>query len=388
KLQEVTHEFADADRGAVITGTGLEEDGHEGTEKADSVLNLILITGNIGKPGTGMNIFRGLNNQQGANDMGSRPHTLPGYLSVTDDEALEEVERVWGSKPPQEPGLSELEAIQEFGDTVQGAFVFGENPAVSKMSDDDVNRRFESLDFLVVQDIFETETTQYADVVLPGSAWAEKSGTVTNLDRQVQMMRPSSQPPGKAREDLSILTEIGGRLSNLNFDYDGPQEVFDEMTGVNPLYAGMSYEGIGDGGQRWPFPEGANKGVKILHKERFMTGRKRAPLRTVTGTDKEEKGDGLVLITERRASELNSSTVTGRSDIPNTTQERGVLHVNPQDAEERGIRESDTVVVEKEGSSIKTKVRITSGVRQGVVYLDPKTAESLAGEGRVQVRVP
>jgi predicted molibdopterin-dependent oxidoreductase YjgC len=274
-VREITNVFGEAERAAIITGTGIGECGYGETGTTDALINLLLLTGNIGKPGTGMNLFRGLNNEQGANDMGARPHTLPGYRDVTDPEARAHVAEIWGREPPSTPGHSELDLVQSFGDSVQAAFVFGENPAVTKTDTQQIARNFEAMDFLLVQDPFPSETVGHADVVLPASVWSEKSGTVTNLDRQVQRMRQLTTPPGEAKQDLTILCELGARLTDMDFSYNGPEGIFEEMRHINPLYAGMSYDGIEHGGQHWPFPEKANEGTRILHEERFMTGEKR-----------------------------------------------------------------------------------------------------------------
>lgn len=273
-VREIAHAFGEAERAAIITATGLGECDYGGTETSDALIDLLLLTGNIGKPGTGMNLFRGLNNEQGANDMGARPHTLPGYRDVTDPEVRASVAEIWGREPPATPGRSELDLVCEFGTAVRSAYVFGENPAMTKIDSQRIARNFEDLEFLAVQDLVTTETVEYADVVLPASSWAEKDGTVTNLDRQVQRMHQLTTPPGEAKQDRYILSELGARLTDMDFAYDGPEAVFEEMCHINPLYDGMSYEGIERGGQRWPFE--TNEGTRILHEERFMTGKKRA----------------------------------------------------------------------------------------------------------------
>lgn len=266
--------FGSGERAAIITATGIGECEYGGTETTDSLLDLLLLTGNLGTSGGGMNLFRGMNNEQGANDMGARPHTLPGYRDVTDPAVRADITEEWGIEPPTTPGRSELDLVTAFGDSIQGAFVFGENPAVTKMDTQHVARNLDRT-FLVVQDPFVTETTEHADVILPASAWPEKSGTVTNLDRQVQRVRQLATPPDETKQDLTILCELGARLTNIPFAYGGPKAVFEEMCRVNPLYAGMSYAGIENGGQRWPFREHADEGTRRLHEERFMNGEKR-----------------------------------------------------------------------------------------------------------------
>ena len=274
-IRDAARAFGRADRGAVLTGTGVEGDD---VTAPDALVNLLLLTGNLGRRGAGMLPLRGLVNEQGANDVGARPGHLPGYRPVSDPDARSRVAAEWGSEPPATPGLSEPDAVRTFGDEIRGAYVIGENPAVNKLDDDRARRRFEALDFLVVQDVATNRTTEFADVVLPASVWAEKRGTVTNLDRQVQSLRRTRSPPGDARTDRRVLQEVGARVTDApeQFAYDGPEAVFEELTRVNPLYAGMDYDGVADGGQRWPFPAGAASGTRVLHAERFADGSRRA----------------------------------------------------------------------------------------------------------------
>ncbi|ELZ28492.1 formate dehydrogenase subunit alpha [Halogeometricum pallidum JCM 14848] len=375
KIRRVARAVGDADGTAVIVGTGAEAPDHRGTATVDALLNLLLLTGNVGRRGAGMNVLRGLNNEQGANDVGMRPTTLPGFDPVDDPEARERVAAEWGVDPPTDPGLSELEAVRAFGDDVRGAYVLGENPAVTRMETQFVARKFESLDFLLVQDIAPSETVEHADVVLPGSAWAEKDGTVTNLDRQVQRMRAAASPPDSARRDLDIVRELGRRLTGTAFAPETPEGVFEEITRVNPLYAGMSYAGLESGSQRWPFPEGATEGVGVLHRDRFMNGEKRAPLLPVDATDDtEEDADdaddsspGLVVLTRKQVNEGGSGADDG--DAPE-------LLVHPDDAASRGIRNGDRVVLDG-AEAVEAVASLSPEVREGAVFLDAEWADRL-----------
>lgn len=291
-VREVAETIAHADRVAAITATGLgacERDGTQTSGAADALLDLLLFTGNIGKPGTGMNLFRGMNNEQGANDMGARPHTLPGYRDVTDPEAREDVTEIWGTEPPTSPGRTEKELVREFGEAIQCAFVFGENPAVAKRDGERITRGLETMAFLVVQDPVVTETVAHADVVLPASRWMEKSGTVTNLERRVQRMYQLASPPEHTKTDLAILCELGARLTDLSFSYDGPEGVFEEMKRITPIYAGMDYNEIERGGIHWPCPNGSGETESethpILHRSAFFSGEKRACFEPVKNID-------------------------------------------------------------------------------------------------------
>ena len=379
-LREAARTFATADRAAAFTGMGMSQH-HCGTDNVHALLNLVLLTGNVGRPGTGVNPLRGQNNVQGAGDVGALPSVLPGYEPVTDPDARERVADVWGVEPPAEPGLTEVELTHRFGDEVRGAFVFGENPAVTEPNAAAVARAFEQLDFLVVLDLFETETAELADVVLPGSAWAEKSGTVTNTDRRVMRMRPNAEPPGEARRDLEILQTVGARVTDRpdEFRYDGPEAVFEELTDVNPLYAGLSYERIGDGYGRWPFPEGAGSGTDLLHEGRFATGETTAPLVPVDHVppaDDLEDGD-LVLTTGRVLQHFNSGALTRRSGTLVGMRGEDVLQVHPDDAADRGVADGDVVRVANDRGSVTVEAEVTPAVREGTVFMTFHYADPL-----------
>ncbi|MEF8908225.1 MAG: molybdopterin-dependent oxidoreductase, partial [Haloarculaceae archaeon] len=379
-LREAARAFARADRAAAFTGMGMSQH-HCGTDNVHALLNLVLLTGNVGRPGTGVNPLRGQNNVQGAGDVGALPSVLPGYEPVTDPAARERVADVWGVEPPAEPGLTEVELTHRFGDEIRGAFVFGENPAVTEPNASEVARAFADLDFLVVLDLFETETAELADVVLPGSAWAEKSGTVTNTDRRVMRMRANAEPPGEARRDLEVLQTIGTRVTARpdEFRYDGPEAVFEELTDVNPLYAGLSYERIGDSYGRWPFPEGAESGTGVLHEGQFVTGEPTAPLVPVDHVppaDDLEEGD-LVLTTGRVLQHFNSGALTRRSGTLMRMRGEDVLQVHPDDAAGRGIADGDAVRVANDRGSVTVEAEVTPAVREGTVFMTFHYADPL-----------
>jgi formate dehydrogenase major subunit len=378
-VREAARAYAEADRAAIVTGMGMSQH-TSGTDNVHALLNLALLTGNVGRPGTGVNPLRGQNNVQGAGDVGALPNVLPGYESVTDPAARERVADEWGVEPPSEPGLTETTAIHQFGDGVKAAVVFGENPAVTEPNVNSARSAFDDLDFCVVIDLFETATVDHADVVLPGSSWAEKSGTVTNTDRRVMRMRPNADLPGNARRDLDILMDIGQRLVDQAdaFDYDGPEAVFEELTRVNPLYAGMSYDGIGEGYQRWPFPADADSGTDVLHSDTFASGDRTAPLLPISPTPPADavSEDDLVLTTGRALQHFNSGALTRRSETLMRMRGADVLEIHPDDADARGIEDGDTVVVENDRGSVTVSAAVTAAIRPGVVfctfhYLDP-----------------
>jgi formate dehydrogenase alpha subunit len=369
-LRAAARHYGEADRAAAFTGMGMSQH-HCGTDNVRALLNLALLTGNVGKRGTGVNPLRGQNNVQGANDVGARPADLPGYEPVTDEDARDRVADVWGFEPPAEPGLTEVEMTHEFDENIHAAFVFAENPAQTEPNLTDIRRSFEELEFLVVQDLFVTETAEYADVILPGSTWAEKAGTVTNTDRQVQRMRPNASLPGDARRDFDILCELGERLTDHSFNYDGPGEVFDEMTAVNPLYAGMAYDDIGEGSLRWPFPVDADAGVGVLHGETFATGDRTTPLLPVEHVPPADDlaDEQLALTTGRVLEHFNSGAFSRRSATLVRMRGEDLLEIHPQDAEPRGIADGDRVVVENDRGSVEVEAAVSPVITPGSVFL-------------------
>ena len=368
--------YGEADRAAAITGMGMSQ--HRcGTDNVHALLNLALLTGNLGRCGTGVNPLRGQNNVQGASDVGALPSVLPGYRDVDDPAAREAIAEEWGIEPPAGPGLTEVEMTHAFGDGIRAAVVLGENPAATEPDGTNIAAQFEELDFLVTVDLFETETTQYADVILPGSAWAEKAGTVTNTDRQVLRMRQLTEPPGEARRDLDIVASLGERLADREFPSD-PAAVFEELTRVSPIYAGMTYDDVDDGGQRWPYPAGADSGTEILHRDRFANGDRTAPLVPVDHVPPADDptDDELVLTTGRIITHFNSGALTRRSETLTRMTGENALQIHPDDAAARGIDDGEAVRVASDQGAITAPADVTPSVRRGTVFLTFHFAES------------
>ena len=375
-LRAAARAYGDADRAAAFTGMGMSQ--HRcGTDNVHALLNLALLTGNVGRRGTGVNPLRGQNNVQGASDVGTLPTVLPGYRDVDDPAARAAIAEEWGIEPPADPGLTEVEMTHAFGDQVRAAVVLGENPAAAEPDGNSVAEHFEDLEFLVAIDLFETETTQYADVILPGSAWAEKGGTVTNTDRQVLRMRRMTDPPGEARRDLDIVASLGERLTGHPFPSD-PAAVFDELTRVSPIYAGMSYQSVEDGGQRWPSPDGADSGTDILHRDRFANGDSTAPLVPVDHVPPAAApaGDELVLTTGRIITHFNSGALTRRSETLTRMASEDALRIHPTDAADRGIDDGEAVRVASDQGAVTAPADVTPAVRRGTVFLTFHFADS------------
>lgn len=360
-LDEVAGLLTRADTVASLVGTGIESP-VGGTNAAEALLHLLLLTGNVGRPGTGLSVLRGLVNEQGAVDAGCAPDRLPGHQPVTDVDARTRVATEWGKEPPSTLGRTATELLAAFGEDVRGALVVGENPAISKRERDWVERRLDALDILVVLDVAASETTRYADVVLPAAAGVEKSGTFTNLERRVQRLRPTTTPPGDARPDFTILRDLGTRLVDLPdaFDYARVSEVFDEWARVTPTHAGVSFGDLDVAGRQWPFNSGGT-----LYGKTFDTTDGLAAFGTAQPVPELESEDGLHLVTGGRMSEVYL-------DHP---QKHPVLRMHPADASERGIDSGEAVLVSNGDSTVETQASLDDDVRQGTVYLPAHVAD-------------
>ena len=255
----------------VFWGMGISQHTH-GTDNARCLISLCLMTGNVGKPGSGLHPLRGQNNVQGASDAGLIPMVFPDYQSVADTVIRQKFEAAWGRTLDPNPGLTVVEIMHGAIDrTVRGMYILGENPFISDPNSNKVRKALSALDFLVVQDIFLTETAEFADVILPASSYFEKSGTYTNTDRRVQVGRPVLESPGEARADWQVICEIAGRVG-LPMSYASPAEVFDEFTSLTKNYKGLTHDNLGSTGKLWPCanPE-TDDGAQILFGDGFPT---------------------------------------------------------------------------------------------------------------------
>jgi len=358
-LARVGDELAAADTVAAMVGTGIE--GGDG-ETAAALLDLLLLTGGVGRPGTGLFILRGLANEQGAVDAGCVPDYLPGYQPVTDRAARDRVADEWGVTPPSTPGKNARELLAAFGEGVQGALVVGENPAVSKREREWLRRRLDGLDALVVVDIMPNSTTKHADVVLPAAAGVEKSGSLTNLERRVQRFPRAATAPGDARPDLAILSELGARLTGepASFDYDGPAEVLDELSRVAPTHAGIAEADL-DAGRQWPFDSDG-----VLYRATFDTDDGLAAFGTARSVPEGDSGDSLRLVTGGRTSEFADDSAA-----------TAVLRLGVSDAAERNIDSGDEVVVTDGVTEVVATAQVDEGTRSGTVYLPAIVADPL-----------
>ncbi len=380
-IEKAAEIYAQADAAAIFTGMGMSQ--HTcGVDNVQNEVNLALITGNLGRPGTGVNPLRGQNNVQGTCDMGAMPNVLPGYQNVDVDEERAIAEEVWGFDVPAEPGLTNVEISNGIGEQIHGLFIMGENPIMSEPDANEVAERFENdLEFLAVQDVFMTETAEYADVVLPATSWAERGGTVTNTDRRVQLMRPATTVPGNTRHDLDILSELGMRLFGDGFEFADVEEVFEEIRQVTPSYHGITYDALGEEGIQWPCLEPGDAGDQYLYEETFDTDNGLGKIRGVLHQPPKEVPDDeypLILTTGRLEEHYNTGTMTTRSPILQRRTPENFVDIHPTDAQARGIEDGDYVKLRSRRGEIVLEANVTEDIKEGSVWTTPHFAAASA----------
>ncbi len=379
-IREAARTFATAERAAIVYAMGITQH-TTGTDNVIALADLAMLTGNIGREGTGVNPLRGQNNVQGACDMGALPNVFSGYQSVTDPEASRKFARAWGVESlPQQVGLTVTEMMDAaLRGEVKGMYIVGENPMMSDPDIRHVEEALRSLDLLVVQDIFMTETARLADVVLPAASYAEKEGTFTNTDRRVQRVRKAVEPPGDARSDLRIIADIAEALG-----YSMPareaEEVFREMASLTPSYAGITYERL-DAGEtiHWPCPEEGHPGTPILHKEKFTRGKGAfIPVEYKPPAEEPDDRYPLVMTTGRVLEQYHTGTMTRRVPGINEIDPANRVWISREDAEAMGISDGDLVRVSTRRGDIEAEARVTRKMPGGLIFIPFHYSESPA----------
>ncbi len=368
KIREAARIYASADRAAILFSMGITQ--HiTGVNNVISTANLAMLTGNIGIPGTGVNPLRGQNNVQGACDVGALPDLLPGYQSASDPEARARLGSAWGVDVPSEPGLTLTEKVNGAGDKIKVMFIMGENPLMSDPDTNHVRKQLERLDFLVVSELFMSETAAVADVVLPAVSYAEKDGTYTATDRRIQRLHRAVEPVGDSRPDWWILSQLSGRLG-YPMRYAHPSEVMDEIATVTPIYRGVSYARLEGDGLRWPVPAADHPGTPILHVERFSRGLGR--FHVVEHRPPAEEPDAeypLLLTTGRVLYHWHTGTMTRRSPTLTDQGNEPFVEISEADAERLGVHHDQMVRVASRRGEITLRARVTTGIMGGVVFI-------------------
>ncbi len=381
-LREVARLYARAEAAIIFWGMGVSQHIH-GTDNARCLIALSLVTGQIGRPGTGLHPLRGQNNVQGASDAGLIPMVYPDYQSVEDPKVRAFYEDLWGV-PHLDPkrGLTVVEIMDAVHEgQISGMYIMGENPA---MSDPDVQHAREalaSLDHLVVQDIFLTETAKYADVVLPASAWPEKEGTVTNTNRQVQMGRKALPLPGRARQDLEIIIDLANRLG-CGWTYTHPSEVFAEMTKAMPSLANITWERVArEDSVTYPCDAPDEPGHDIVFGNGFPTksGRgKFVPAKIINPAEEPDAEYPMVLTTGRQLEHWHTGSMTRRSNVLDALEPEAVGYLSARDMERLGIRTGEFMRVSTRRGEIRLKARIDGAIPPGLVFIPFAYAEAAA----------
>ncbi|MBU1720854.1 MAG: formate dehydrogenase subunit alpha, partial [Bacteroidetes bacterium] len=372
KIAEAARKYATNTPSSIVYAMGITQHSH-GTDNVIAISNLALLTGNIGKESSGVNPLRGQNNVQGACDMGALPNVFPGYQKVNDRAVIDKFEKAWGVKLNDTIGITHTEIITaiEHG-SIKALYQVGENPVLSEADANHVKKALQKLDFFVVQDIFMTETAQYADVVLPAASFAEKDGTFTNTERRVQRVRKVIEPIGESKPDWWITSEIAKRMGAKGFDYTSAEEIAKEASALVPAYAGITYDRIEKEGLQWPCPTKDHPGTKFLHKERFATPSGKAKFVPLTYKISAELPDSeypLLLTTDRSLYHYHTSTMTRKVKGLRVLNEEELLKINPADAKAFGIDDGEIVKVLSRRGEVTVKTQITDICQKGVVSM-------------------
>lgn len=368
-LKKAAKLYGEADTAGIFYTMGITQHSH-GTDNVKSVANLAMMCGNLGKPSGGVNPLRGQNNVQGSSDAGALPIYYPGYQKVTDSLAKEKFEKAWHAKLSGENGLTIPKIMEAVSDgTIKFIYVMGENPMVSEADLNHFEKTLEKLDFLVVQDIFLTETAEKADVVLPATCFAEKEGTFTNSERRVQRVRKAVEPPGEAKEDWQIVDELMKRLGYEN-KFTSPKEIMDEMASLASKYGGISYDRIEENGLQWPCPTSDHPGTKYLHKDQFAKGI--GTFHVTHYLDPAETTDDmypLILTTGRILYHFHTRTMTAKEEGIENIAGKSYIEISKENADKLNISDGELVRISSRRGSIKVNAKISEMVSDEVVFI-------------------
>jgi len=329
-----------------------------------------MLCGQIGKRSSGLNPLRGQNNVQGACDMGAIHSVYSGYQRASDPAVREKFSKAWGVEMPTNVGWRVTDFIEKAGEgTLKALYAMGEDPVLSEPHQSKVTECLAKLEFLVVQEIFVSETARLADVVLPAACWAEKDGTFTNTERRVQRVRKAVEPPDQARSDWRILCDVSTAMG-YPMGYTHPSDVFDEMAALTPSYAGMSYERIDEVGLQWPCPTTHHPGTVFLHEGRFTRGKGAfAPMQFRPPAEVPDEDYPFVLSTGRTLYHYNVGNMTRKSPTIRQKEDRNFVEIHPSDADRLGIADGGFARVTTRRGSIVVQARVGDRVRAGVLWM-------------------
>ncbi len=371
--------YAGANAGSILYCMGITQH-TTGTDNVKSLANLAMLCGNMGIPGGGVNPLRGQNNVQGACDMGGLPNVFSGYQPVTDPGARKRMEDAWGvTGLSDKPGLTVTKMVPlAYEGKFKALYIIGENPLVSDPDLNHAEKSFKNLDFLVVQDIFLTETAKTADVVLPSACFAEKEGTFSNTERRVQRIRKAVEPPGQAWDDWKITCEIGTRMG-LNMSYDSSRAIMEEIAKVTPSYAGIDYDRIDKVGIHWPCPDKEHPGTPILHGKQFTRGK--GLFHSIDYIPPAEHTDDeypVYLTTGRVIYQYHTGTMTRKTDGLNDCAPGSFVEIAAGDAKKYNLEDGSIIKVTSRRGSIEAKLKISAKAVEGTIFIPFHFAEAAA----------
>jgi formate dehydrogenase alpha subunit len=372
--------YGQAERGSIVYAMGITQH-TTGVDNVLSCANLAMLTGNVGRPSTGVNPLRGQNNVQGACDLGGLPNVYPGYQRVTDQKVRKKFEIAWNTQLSDQIGLTVTEMVELAGSgDLKAMYVMGENPLVADPDITHAHKCMENLDFLVVQDIFLSETAEIADVVLPGTSYAEKDGTFTATDRRVQLVQKAIEPLGDSKPDWEIICLLAQQLGAIGFDFAEPREVMNEITELTPIYGGIRYDRLTNGNVlHWPCPTEDHPGTPFLHKDKFSRGA--GKFHSISYKEPAEMVDEeypLILTTGRIMFHFHTGTMSRRSDKLHKEVPEAYVELHPDDAQRIGIGKTPRVKVTSRRGEIELIARITDRIKPGVVFIPFHFAEAAA----------
>ena len=389
-LQAAARFYGSAGHAAILYAMGITQH-TTGVDNVLSCANLAMLTGNVGRPGTGVNPLRGQNNVQGACDLGGLPNVYSGYQAVTIEGVQAKFREAWGHAPPTRVGLTVTEMMDAaHAGVLKGLYVLAENPMISDPDVNHVREALERCEFLVVQDIFPTETAELADVILPGGTYTEKDGTFTNTDRRIQLVQQAIAPLGDSRPDWVIIADLAQRLTALGpkrgtapysgWRYDSPAAIMDEIAALTPIYGGASYKRLEqEGFLQWPVPHAEHPGTPYLHKGKFSRGLghfTQVEFKEPAETPDEEYP--LLLTTGRIMFHYHTGSMTRRSEKLDREVAEGYVEISPEDADRLGLAKSERVRVVSRRGEIETRAWITRRVPPGTVFVPFHFAEAAA----------
>jgi len=371
-IEKVARLYARSKKGIIFWGMGISQHVH-GTDNARCLISLALMTGNIGKKGTGLHPLRGQNNVQGASDAGLIPMMYPDYQLVDKDNNKKFYEDFWKTDLDPKKGLTVVEIMNAiYENQIKGMYILGENPA---MSDPDLNHAraaLQKLEHLIVQDIFLTETATYADVILPASAWPEKEGTVTNTNRQVQIGRKAIESPGEAREDWWITNEIGKRLG-LNWNYKNPKDIYSEMAKAMPSLKNISWERLEkESSVTYPCYSPNSKGEEIVFGDKFPTDSGKGKFvyaKVISPDETPDKNFPMILTTGRQLEHWHTGAMTRKASNLNAIEPEATVCLCPEDLEKNNFKQGDLIKVSTRRGSINIRVREDRSIPKGVLFI-------------------